>query len=86
MSRTCDTDNQDLTGSFLSFAQLVISSIWVEHDPSGIIANPSKLGLSFLSVFFDVILITQKHIVYPQRRGKRLEEVEEEEEVEAVER
>ncbi|KAK1924118.1 putative L-cystine transporter [Papiliotrema laurentii] len=76
----------DLTGSFLSFAQLVISSIWVEHDPSGIIANPSKLGLSFLSVFFDVILITQKHIVYPQRRGKRLEEVEEEEEVEAVER
>lgn len=59
---------QDLTGSVLSFAQLVISSIWIEKDPSGIIANPAKLGLSLLSILFDVIFIVQNYVLYPNRK------------------
>ncbi|WWC89452.1 uncharacterized protein L201_004376 [Kwoniella dendrophila CBS 6074] len=54
----------DLIGSFFSFGQLVISSIFIEGDAGGIIANPAKLGLSFLSVFFDTIFIVQKYWLF----------------------
>ena len=47
-----DSLYQDLTGSILSFTQLVVSSVFIEHDASGIIANPAKLGLALLSPLF----------------------------------
>ncbi|WVQ67791.1 uncharacterized protein L199_005996 [Kwoniella botswanensis] len=62
----------DLIGSILSFAQLVISSILVSHDPQGIIANPAKLGLSFLSLTFDLIFIVQKYWLF-RHAGKEEE-------------
>jgi cystinosin len=52
---------QDLGGSILSFAQLVISSIFIEHDAGGIIANPAKLGLSGISLTFDIIFLLQRY-------------------------
>ncbi|WWC70326.1 uncharacterized protein I206_104276 [Kwoniella pini CBS 10737] len=51
----------DMIGSTLSFAQLVISSIFIDGDPGGIVANPAKLGLSFLSFAFDSVFIIQKY-------------------------
>ncbi|KAK8864284.1 hypothetical protein IAR55_001530 [Kwoniella newhampshirensis] len=60
----------DMIGSVLSFAQLVISSIFIEGDPSGIIANPAKLGLSGLSFSFDLIFLAQKYWLYRGDRGK----------------
>jgi len=65
-----------LTGSFLSFTQLAISSIFLERDPSGIIANPAKLGLSMLSVTFDLVFIVQIYWLYTNRRVKSGEEEE----------
>ncbi|WWC61749.1 uncharacterized protein I303_104334 [Kwoniella dejecticola CBS 10117] len=59
----------DLIGSVLSFAQLVISSIFVDGDPGGIVANPAKLGLSFLSLTFDLVFIVQKYWVF-RNEGK----------------
>ncbi len=67
-----------MTGSFLSFAQLVVSSIYVEHDPTGIIANPAKLGLSLLSVSFDIILIFQNYYLYPKKKVDSDDEDEDE--------
>jgi hypothetical protein len=52
----------------LSFAQLVISSLFIAHDPSGITANPAKLGLSGLSAVFDAVLLAQKYVFY--RKGR----------------
>ncbi|WVF71616.1 hypothetical protein IAT40_006424 [Kwoniella sp. CBS 6097] len=65
----------DLIGSVLSFAQLVISSTFIDHHPSGIIANPAKLGLSFLSLTFDSVFIAQKYWFFAGS-GKGEEEVE----------
>jgi cystinosin len=63
---------QDLTGSIFSFAQLVIASVFIEHDPSGIVANPAKLGLSLIALSFDLVFIVQNYWLYP---GKRIEGV-----------
>jgi hypothetical protein len=60
---------QDLIGSILSFAQLVISSVFIAHDPSGITANPAKLGLSGLSASFDVVILAQKYVFFRGARG-----------------
>ncbi|WRT66245.1 uncharacterized protein IL334_003198 [Kwoniella shivajii] len=51
----------DLIGSIFSFAQLVVSSIYIDGDAGGIIANPAKMGLSALSLGFDLIFIIQKY-------------------------
>ncbi|ODN79761.1 hypothetical protein L202_03672 [Cryptococcus amylolentus CBS 6039] len=58
----------DIVGSVFSFSQLVISSVWIDNDPSGIIANPAKLGLAGLSFVFDIIFILQKYYLYRKRR------------------
>lgn len=56
--------SQDLAGGVLSLLQLVVSSVYIEHDPSGIIANPVKLGLAFQSIIFDLVFLFQKLYLY----------------------
>lgn len=58
-----------MIGSVLSFAQLVISSIFIAHDPSAITANPAKLGLAGLSASFDTIILAQKYIFFREGKG-----------------
>jgi cystinosin len=53
----------DLVGGILSLAQLVIDSS-LQGDWSGITGNPTKLGLSNVSMVFDIIFITQHYILY----------------------
>jgi cystinosin len=53
----------DLSGSILSMLQLVIDSS-LQGDWSGISGNPVKVGLSQISLVFDIIFITQHYVLY----------------------
>jgi len=66
---------QDLAGSIFSSAQLVISSIYVEHDAGGIVANPAKLGLAALAAFFDAILLAQRYLFFRTKRTSAPDEL-----------
>lgn len=52
-----------MTGGVLSILQLVIDSS-LQADWSGLTGNPIKLGLGNVSIFFDVIFITQHFFLY----------------------
>lgn len=53
----------DFAGGVLSVLQLLIDAS-LQNDWSGVIGNPVKLGLGNVSVFFDLIFITQHYILY----------------------
>ena len=53
----------DVTGGVLSLTQLVIDASF-QGDWSGITGNTLKLGLACVSVFFDIIFITQHYVLY----------------------
>jgi cystinosin len=57
----------DLSGSILSLSQLILDAS-LQNDWSGILGNPTKLGLAVVSMSFDFIFITQHFILY---RGSR---------------
>ncbi|KAL0246192.1 hypothetical protein GEMRC1_007406 [Eukaryota sp. GEM-RC1] len=52
----------DSTGAFLSFAQMVVDA--VIEDNWNVFRNFTKLGLSFQSVFFDIIILVQHFVLY----------------------
>ncbi|GBG28292.1 Cystinosin [Hondaea fermentalgiana] len=56
----------DFTGGFLSFLQLFIDAS-LENDWSGIYGDPVKLGLSLLSLGFDIIFMIQHFVLYGDR-------------------
>ncbi|TID26417.1 L-cystine transporter-like protein [Venturia nashicola] len=60
----------DFTGGVLSLAQLLIDSA-LQADWSGLTGNPVKLGLSNVSMIFDIIFITQHYILYRDRPTSR---------------
>lgn len=55
----------DFTGGFFSLLQLVIEAVCIDGQPAGIWANPAKLGLSLLTLGFDLIFIFQRYVLYP---------------------
>jgi cystinosin len=61
----------DFAGGILSIAQLGIDS-YLQGDWSGITGNPVKLALGNISIFFDVIFITQEFYLYSGKRSKEL--------------
>jgi len=65
----------DLLGGVLSIAQLLIDS-GLQADWSGVTGNPVKLGLANVSIFFDIIFITQHYVLY-RGDGKQQKEDEE---------
>lgn len=69
----------DFIGGILSISQLAIDS-YLQRDWSGITGNPVKLALGNVSIFFDVIFITQHYVLYREKKGKGVEEGREEEE------
>jgi cystinosin len=58
----------DFAGGVLSLAQLAIDS-YLQHDWSGLTGNPVKLMLGNVSIFFDVIFITQHYFLYKGKKG-----------------
>ncbi len=53
----------DFSGGVLSIVQLLIDAS-LQPDWSGVIGNPVKLGLGNVSIFFDLIFITQHFFLY----------------------
>lgn len=51
----------DFAGGILSLMQLLIDSS-LQADWSGLTGNPVKLGLSNISLFFDIIFILQHYV------------------------
>lgn len=62
----------DLIGGVLSILQLVIDSSQ-QTDWSGITGNPVKLGLGNVSIFFDLIFITQHYFLYTKTDRTQLD-------------
>lgn len=54
----------DLTGGSLSLLQLVVDAVWIQGSWSGVTGDWGKLGLSLLSIGFDVMLVWQHYGVY----------------------
>ena len=73
----------DFTGGVLSIAQLGIDS-YIQGDWSGVTENLPKLVLGNVSIFFDVIFITQHYVVYP--KSGRKDEVTEDDPLLGVDR
>lgn len=53
----------DTVGCILSLGQLAIDSA-LQDDWSGFFGNPAKLGLAFISLFFDIVFLVQHYILY----------------------
>jgi cystinosin len=58
----------DIIGGVLSLLQLIIDASF-QGDWSGITGNPLKFGLANVSIFFDLIFITQHYILYRTEPG-----------------
>lgn len=67
----------DITGGVLSLLQLVIDASF-QGDWSGITGNPLKLGLSNISIIFDIIFIVQHFILYRNQEERASEQDESE--------
>jgi len=66
----------DFSGGILSTSQLLLDS-YLLNDWSGITGNPVKLALGNISMFFDIIFMTQHYILYPSReKALSIEETE----------
>ncbi|GAA5933958.1 hypothetical protein JCM1841_002545 [Sporobolomyces salmonicolor] len=61
----------DLTGGTLSLAQLVLDA-WIDADWRAITGNPGKLGLSLLSLSFDLVFVVQHFVLYRDARSRLL--------------
>ena len=53
----------DLAGGLLSFAQIGVNAV-ARADLSVITGNPAKLGISAISIGFDIIFILQHYVLY----------------------
>ena len=65
----------DIVGGVLSIVQLLIDSN-LQGDWSGVTGNPVKFGLGNVSIFFDIIFMTQHYVIYrnPPEEGERRSE------------
>lgn len=69
----------DMAGGVLSVSQLIIDS-YLQGDWSGVTGNPVKLLLGNVSMFFDVLFMTQHYVLYRGRDSERERLLDEEEE------
>jgi len=53
----------DISGGGLSLLQLVLDSADLK-DWSGMTGNLAKLGLSFVTIFFDTVFLVQHYVLY----------------------
>jgi LCT (Lysosomal Cystine Transporter) family transporter len=58
----------DLSGGLLSFLQIGWDAA-ARHDLSVITGNPAKLGISAISIGFDLLFILQHYVLYPATRS-----------------
>ena len=58
----------DLTGGFLSIAQLILDG--ATKGWSGVVGDPVKFALGFVSIVFDILFIVQHYVLYTDRCDK----------------
>jgi len=63
----------DLTGGSLSLIQLFLDAT-LDNDWAAITGNPVKLGLSSLSIIFDIFFIIQHFVLYTNREDIPVED------------
>lgn len=63
----------DFTGGSLSLVQLFLDAS-MSNDWASIAGNPAKLGLSLLSIIFDLLFMTQHFILYKNHTDEKLRE------------
>jgi cystinosin len=73
----------DLSGGVLSDSQLVGDCLNL-HDWSGITGNLAKFFLGFVSIVFDIIILLQHYVWFPEPPPEAIIEVVSEEEEEAA--
>jgi len=56
----------DITGGTLSFFQNFLDA-WNQEDPTILTGNIPKLTLSIVTIFFDIVFITQHYVLYTDR-------------------
>ena len=66
----------DFSGGVLSLLQLLIDASF-QPDWSGLTGNPVKLGLGNISIFFDLIFITQHYLLYRHAKEEKVNEAAE---------
>lgn len=66
----------DLTGGLLSLLQLIVDSVLIQKSWSGVTGDWAKLGLSLLSIAFDLILIWQHYVLYPPKHQHQHQQVD----------
>eukprot|EP00878_Enallax_costatus_P003155 GHUV01003355.1.p3 GENE.GHUV01003355.1~~GHUV01003355.1.p3 ORF type:complete len:145 (+),score=42.79 GHUV01003355.1:1124-1558(+) len=62
----------DLAGGILSFSQIGLNAV-ARADMSVITGNPAKIGISAISIGFDILFILQHYVFY--RSGREQQEV-----------
>eukprot|EP00879_Flechtneria_rotunda_P010146 GHRR01010604.1.p1 GENE.GHRR01010604.1~~GHRR01010604.1.p1 ORF type:complete len:294 (+),score=110.48 GHRR01010604.1:886-1767(+) len=60
----------DLAGGLLSFAQIGLNAA-VRSDWSVVTGNPAKLGISSISIVFDIIFVLQHYVWYKGNSSKQ---------------
>jgi len=66
----------DLSGGVLSFLQMFLLAFHSNNWES-FYGNPTKLGLSIISILFDLLFITQHYVLYP-KKGRKYENLKQE--------
>ncbi len=61
----------DLTGGLLSFIQMFLLARNYD-DWSSIFGSPTKLGLAFFSILFDILFIAQHYVCYRTHEDGRI--------------
>jgi len=59
----------DFSGGILSFLQMFLTA-FDSSDWEIFYGNPTKLGLSLISIVFDVLFMVQHYLLYPQNKRK----------------
>ena len=58
----------DFAGGFLSIAQLILDG--ATKGWSGVVGDPVKFALGFVSIVFDILFIVQHYVLYTDRGAK----------------
>ncbi|KAK6742603.1 hypothetical protein RB195_010078 [Necator americanus] len=70
----------DFTGGCLDILQMCLQC-WNVADFTAFYGNPVKFGLGLVSSLFDILFIIQHYVLYPHRKDKDRDDVEQEEQL-----
>eukprot|EP01132_Coremiostelium_polycephalum_P008470 gene8470-10403_t len=60
----------DFSGGILSFVQMIIDSVIIDNWSKIFVGDPVKLGLSLISIGFDLLFMVQHYILYRKNTNR----------------